>query len=267
MVFVKYLLIELLVLCVTAGAQTHECGIVTRSGSTVTIIVDEIRPVDALANTLAQRFGIVLSAEEPEYQFVDDFEDVQTADPEWSAEHPRARYKVPKRRKIELQFSVSRSDTPVDVPALLKQAVQNANQQTPFGYRLDIDGEFYTLVPTTTRNSKGVVVQTTPLLDQHISLPVAKRTIAEHAKLMAESLSAQTGLKVSCCQTLAPGRFWGTSVVEFGAKDETARKILEQLIVLTQQSEIVTSRNYWLVRCDSGYCFIDVKNVFGGACP
>jgi hypothetical protein len=266
MIFVKYLLIELLVLCVTAGAQTHECGIVKKRGSTVTIIVDEIRPVDALANTLAQRFGIVVSAEEPEYQFVDDFEDVQTADPEWSAEHLKAHYKVPKRRKIEVQFSVSKSDTPEDVPALLKQAVQNANQQTRFGYRIDIDGEFYTLVPATTRNSKGVVVQTTPLLDRRISIPVAKRTIAEHAKLMAESLSAQTGLKVSCCQTLAPGRFWGTSVVEYGAIDETARKVLEQLIVLTQQSESVTSRNYWLVRCDSGYCFIDVKNVFGGAC-
>jgi hypothetical protein len=43
--------------------------------------------------------------------------------------------------------------------------VQNANEQTPFGYRLDIDGEFATLVPTTTRDAKGDLVRTTPLLD------------------------------------------------------------------------------------------------------
>ena len=264
----KCLIIELLflVLSIAGGAQTRECGIVTRNGNNVTMVVDEIRPVDALANTLAQRFGIVLSAEEPEYQFADDFEDVRTADPEWSAQHPKAHYQVPKRRRIEIQFSISPSGTPIDVPALLKEVVQKSNQQTPFGYRLSIDGEFSTLVPTTTRDSKGVVIQRVPLLDRSVSIPFGKRTIAEHGKLMADSLSAQTGLKISCCQTFVAGRPWGQSAVEFGAKDETARKVLEQLIELNQQSNTVTSRNYWLLRCDSGYCFVDVHNVFGGGC-
>ena len=216
----KRLLVELLLLSLStaAGAQTHECGIVTRNGDEVAIVVDEIRPVDALANTLAQRFGVVVSAEEPEYHFADDFENVRTADPEWSAEHPKAHYLVPKRRRIEIHFPVSSSGTPRDVPDLLRQVFEKSNQQTPFNYRLDIDSTFFTLVPTATRDAKGAIVQTIPLLDRRVSIPLAKRTIAEHGKLLANALSAQTGLTVTCCQNFIAGIPWGLSEVEFGAK-------------------------------------------------
>jgi hypothetical protein len=56
----------------SASGQTEECAKVTRSGDEVTMVADSIRVVDSIANTLAQRFGVVVSAEEPQYQFTGD---------------------------------------------------------------------------------------------------------------------------------------------------------------------------------------------------
>jgi hypothetical protein len=248
------------------AAQTNECAKVERNGASVTVIADSIRAVDSIANALAQRFGILVSAEEPQYQYSEDFEDVSTADPQWSAEHPTAHYLLPKRRRIEVRFPISGTGTPLDVRAVLQRVVEEANQQTPFGYRLDIDGEFFALVPTTTRNANGKVIPATPLLDREVTVPAGTRQIRESAKMMADALSAQTGLRVSCCQSGFTGIPWGMAVVPFEATDEPARKVLERLIALDQESNTVSSRKNWLLHCDKEWCFINLSTPFGGGC-
>jgi hypothetical protein len=250
----------------STSGQTEECAKVTRSGDEVTMVADSIRVVDSIANTLAQRFGVVVSAEEPQYQFSGDWQDVREADPDWSAQHPKAHYLVPKRRRMEIRFSVLSDGSPTDVGGLLRQVLEQVNGQAPFGYRLEVDGEFFSFVPTTTRNAEGFVVPATPQLDRRVTIPLGNRRISESGKLMADSLAAQTGLRVSCCQALVAGIPWGMPVVPFEAHDETARSVLERLILMNEQSNRVSSRNYWLLRCDSGWCFINVENVWGGGC-
>jgi hypothetical protein len=61
-----------LAIVLNAAGQTTECAKVTRSGDEVTMVADSIRVVDSLANTLAQTFGVVVSAEEPQYEFSGD---------------------------------------------------------------------------------------------------------------------------------------------------------------------------------------------------
>jgi hypothetical protein len=248
----------------SASGQTTECAKVTRCGDEVTMVALSIRVVDSVANTLAQRFGVVVSAEEPQYQFSGDLQDVREADPDWSAQHPKAHYLVPKRRRIEIRFSVLPDGSPSDVGDLLRQILEKVNGQVPFGYRLDVDGEFFSFVPTTTRNADGVVVPAIALLDKRVTIPLGNRRISESAKLMADSLAAQTGLRVSRCQALVAGIPWGMPVAPFEAHDETARSALERLILLNQQSNKVSSRNYWLLRCDSGWCSMNVESVRGG---
>jgi hypothetical protein len=255
-----------LALAASASGQTTECAKVTRSGDEVTVIADSIRVVDSIANTLAQRFGILVNAEQPQYQFSGDLKDITEADPDWSAQHPKVHYLVPKRRHMEIHFSLLPDGSPSDVDGLMRQVLEKANQLTPFRYRLDGDGEFFSFVPTTTRNADGIVGAAIPLLDRRVTIPLGNRRISESAKLMADSLSAQTGLHVSCCQALFAGIPWGMPVVPFEAHDETARNVLERLIVLNQESSRVSSRNYWLLRCDSGWCFINVENVWGSGC-
>jgi hypothetical protein len=251
-----------LAIAASAFGQNSECAKVTRSGDEVTMIADSIRVVDSIATTLAQRFGVLVNAEEPQYQFSGDLQDIQDADPDWGVQHPNVHYLVPKRRQIEIHFSVLRDDTPSDVGGLMRQVLEKANQQTPFRYRLDVDGEFFSFVPTETRDANGLEVAAMPLLDRRVTIPLGNRRISESAKLMADSLSAQSGLRVSCCQGIVEGIPWGMAVVPFEAHNETARNVLERLLRL----ESSPPRDYWLLRCDSGWCFINVQGVWGAQC-
>jgi hypothetical protein len=261
-VSLRTILICGLAIAASASGQTTECAKVTRSGDEVTMIADSIRVVDSIANTLAQRFGVLVNAEEPRSQFSEDLQDILDADPDWSAQHPKAHYLVPKRRRIEIRFSVVRDGSPNDVGDLLRQVLEKANQQTPFRYRLDVDGEFFSFVPTATRNADGVVIEATPLLDRRITIPAGTRSIAESGNLMADALSSQTGLHVSCCRSMNGGNRWGQAIVPFEATDEPAREVLERLLRLGSSPP----REYWLLRCDSGWCFINVESVWGARC-
>jgi hypothetical protein len=261
-VSLRIILICGLAIAASASGQTTECAKVTRSGDEVTMIADSIRVVDSIANTLAQRFGVLVNAEEPQYQFSEDLQDIRDADPDWSAQHPKVHYLVPKRRHMEIHFSVLPDGSPSDVNDLMRQVLEKANQQTPFRYRLDADGEFFSFVPTATRDANGFVVAAMPLLDRRVTIPLGNRRVSESAKLMADSLSAQTGLRVSCCQAMVAGIPWGMSSVPFEAHNETARNVLERLLRL----ESSPTRDYWLLRCDSGWCFINVQAVWGAGC-
>jgi hypothetical protein len=194
-VSLRIILICWLAIAASASGQTTECAKVTRSGDEVTMIADSIRVVDSIANTLAQRFGVLVNAEEPQYQFSEDLQDIRDADPDWSAQHPKVHYLVPKRRHMEIHFSVLPDGSPSDVNDLMRQVLEKANQQTPFRYRLDADGEFFSFVPTATRDANGFVVAAMPLLDRRVTIPLGNRRVSESAKLMADSLSAQTGLR------------------------------------------------------------------------
>jgi hypothetical protein len=246
------------------GAAAQECAKVTRAGSDVTMVAESSSVVSAVANTLAQQFDVLVSAEEPHYEFSGDFEDVSKANPAWSAGHPGKHYLVPRHHRIQLHFSVRPGGYPQDVVALLKQVVQKANEEMPFGYRLDIDGPFYTLVPTTTRNSAGRIVPAMPLLDRKVTIPPGTRSIAESADMMAKSLSAQTGLSVSCCQMIVAGKPWGMLVVPFEAHDEPARKVLERLTTLLAGTP--EPQDYWLQGCSDGFCAISVYALWGNSC-
>jgi hypothetical protein len=261
------ILASLFAFCVIAGAQaTMECAQVTTTGQDATLLADSIRPIDSIANTLASRYGIIVSAEEPQYLFAGDMEDVRLADPQWSATHPRAHYLVPKRLRLKIRFRILSDGSPLDPNGLLQQIVETANGHLPFKYRLDVDGEFSSFVPTRTRNDKGVVIKAIPILDRLVSIPPGTRTIAETADLMASSLSVQTGLHVSCCQSAVAGIPWGLPEVRFEADHEPARKVLERLIRLNLPSQQGSSRAYWLLRCDSGWCAINLRGVWAGEC-
>ena len=90
----------------------------------------------------------------------------------------------------------------------------------PYGYRLDVSGGDYALVPTRTRNSNGDLEDLLPLLDRNVTIPLGTRRIAEYANLMTDELSKQTGLHIGCCQRLVAGVPWGMAKVRFEADNK-----------------------------------------------
>jgi len=247
-------------LVVAAFAQSPEAAHIETNGSHATLIADSARPLDSAAIAIAERFGIPVSTEDPPYVYRDDMKDV-TAEVARTP-NPTKRVFVPKGGHLEAQFALQPDGSPGDIRVLLQSLIDTANAKFPFAYRLDTDGDSLTLVPTHTRDILGRVVEITPLLDRLITIPPGTRTIAKNADLMADALSAQTGLHVGCCQGVVAGVPWGMREIAFEARNEPARSILKRLIVASLEGR--PNGYYWLQRCDplpSPWCFINLHFI------
>lgn len=271
-----FLLAGLLVTSLIGGAQNpSDCASVKENGDEVTLRAESWDPVLAIGRTLADRYGINVSVEAPKWAFPGDTEDVAVADPAFSEQHDNIHYDVMKRHAIEVRFSTSGSRHPGDVARLLRQVADEANREMPYGYRLDVSGGDYALVPSRTRNSNGDLEDVLPLLDRNVTIPLGTRSIAEHANLMADELSKQTGLHIGCCQALVAGVPWGMAKVRFEADNKPAREVLKWLILTEQQANSQASSrhpdyDHWVVSCDgtgAPWCFIEVEGKFSSRCP
>jgi len=271
-----FLLAGLLVTSLIGGAQNpNDCASVKENGNEVTLRAESWDPVLTIGRTLADRYGINVSVEAPKWAFPGDSEDVAVADPAFSEQHANIHYDIMKRHAIEVRFSTSGNRHPDDVARLLRQMADAANREMPYGYRLDVSGGDYALVPTRTRKSNGDLEDVLPLLDRNVTIPMGTRSIAEHANLMADELSKQTGLHVGCCQGLVAGVPWGTAEVRFEADNKPAREVLKWLILTEQQANSQASSrhpnyDHWVVSCDgtgAPWCFIEVEGKFSSRCP
>jgi hypothetical protein len=241
-------------------AQSPEEGRLERNGDQMTLFVDSPRPLDAGAMTLAVKFRLRISFEDPPYMYKDDIKDV-TAE---VSRTPNSAHRVliPKGGHLTLTFPVRPDGSPRDVTALLRALVDAANAQYPFAFRLEHEGDLFTLIPTRTRDQQGQEIAVIPLLDRRVTIPPGTRSIAVTAHLMADALSAQTGRRVSCCQSHIAGVPWGLTVIGFEAHDEPARSVLKRLI----DAELFGHSNpyYWGQSCDplpSAWCFINLEHL------
>jgi len=253
-------LLSILCCCGVALAQNPELGRLERNGNEATLIVEGPRPVDSAASTLASEFGIRVNVEDPAYIFRGDVKDV-TANVARSTRIPRP-VLIPMGGKLEVHFILGSNGMPVDIAGVLRSLVDAANAQFPFQYRLDADGNWFTIIPTHTRDQLGQSVSTVPLLDRHVTIPPGTRPIMQSASLMSDALSAQTGLRVSCCQAAVAGIPWGLAEIFFEAKDEPARSVLKRLFTAAAINQ--PDRDYWLQRCDplpSAWCFINLAHI------
>ena len=271
-----FLLAGLLVASLIGGAQNpDDCASVRENGDEITLRAESWDPVLTIGRTLTDRYGINVSVEAPKWAFPADTEDVAVADPAFSEQHDDIHYDIMKRHAIEVRFSTSGNGHPDDVVRLLRQVANAANREMPYGYRLDVTDDDYALVPTRTRNSNGDLEDILPLLDRRVSIPLRTRSIAEHANLMADELSKQTGLHIGCCQSLVAGVPWGMAKLRFEADNKPAREVLKWLILSEQQANSQASSrhsdyDHWVVRCDgtgAPWCFIEVEGKFSSRCP
>lgn len=224
-----------LLVSVVVLAQDHEEGRVERNGDQATLIVDSPRPVDAAATTLAREYAIRVNVEDPLYPYKTNL----------------------KGGHLEVRYAVLSDGRPRDIPTLIQAIADTANKQWHFSYRVDRDGDWYSIIPTRIRDERGNEVDVTPLLDRRVTIPYGVRRIHETATLMADALSAQTGRRIACCQSFVGGYPWGMESIAFESHNEPARSILRKLFIAGGGQQ---NRDYWLQRCDPqphGSCFIN----------
>jgi hypothetical protein len=230
-----HILIFWLVAGLPVTAETSELPTIDRHGDHATLTVDAFRPLHEIATAFD------ISAEDPFYMFTGDMTDASL---EISRLKPGTL--VPKRHNIQVDFPVNPDGSPRDLRELLKSVVDAENAQSPFAYRLDTEGGFF-FVPTRTRDAQGHSIDITPLLDRQVTIPHRTRKINESAWLMAQDLSKQTGLQISCCESFVAGIPWGMEPLNFEANQEPARSVLRRLGLYQ-----------WHVRCDMDVCVIDM---------
>jgi len=147
-----------------SAQNPYDCASVKENGDEVALRAESWDPVLTTGRTLADRYGINVSIEAPKWAFPSDTEDVAVAGQEFSEQHDNIHYDTMKRHAIEVRFSTSENRHPDDVARLLRQLAGAANREMPYGYRLDVSGGDFALVPTRTRNSKGKLEDVLPLL-------------------------------------------------------------------------------------------------------
>ena len=238
----------LLSLCAAGLGQSPEAARVEQHGSDVRVVADSARPLDAISIALADRFGISISVEDPIWLYPGDLRDA-------AMENPRLRkgVLVPRGGLLDFGFTVGAGGSIEDVQAVMQSLLDAVNRELSLRYRLDVEKDRFTFVPIRIRDASGVMTDVVPLLDRHVTIPYATRTVAQAAVLMAEDLSKQTGLRVGCCQAFVAGIPWGMKEIEFGVENRPAREVLKHLI----QSE--GDRHRWLLRCDLHFCFINLQ--------
>jgi hypothetical protein len=229
-------------------AQNPELGRITVRGGEATLSVDYPRPMDSAVQTLVHKYGLPLSCEDPPYVYAAEMETIADV-----------RFPVPKRHRFEAHFPAK----PADIRSALQAVVDAANAQLPYAFRIQKFGDGWAVIPGKAPNRSGRVIDIVPLLDRKVSFPFATRSIHEHARLMADALSARTGYRVSCCQGIVGGIPWGMQQAPFGANGETARIVLRELM------DLAGGNSFYLQRCDPvgpgrpSWCFIDVIGVSG----
>jgi len=154
-----------------ALSQSPEAGrlLIEQNGKFTKLILDSPRPLDSAAITLAEKFGIAVSVEDPPYLYLDDLKDVTaivSRDPS-----PPWRVLIPKGGTLEVEFASGPGGAPEDTPGLLNRWVSLANEKFPFGYRVDSVGGLFTLIPTHTRDALGRKIEIVSILDRRVTIP------------------------------------------------------------------------------------------------
>ncbi|HWE87362.1 MAG TPA: hypothetical protein VG267_20620 [Terracidiphilus sp.] len=241
-------------------AKLQEYGRIEWHGHTATLFAGNIRPLDEVAHTLSTCLGIPVSSEDPRYVYAGDL--LEVTDPEWAARHPGEYHYAPVPVSVEIAFDVDSDGMPTDLDQLLEGAVQQVNRLQPYGYRVyESSGEgqaFYSFVPTTSHNEKGVLEATPAYLDQKITIAPGTAPIHEVASMMTRALSAETGQYFDCCQAGVIGHLWGEQSITYQATNESARTVLEDLM------RSMGGKESYSMRCepmDKRFCFITVGSV------
>ena len=265
-------LVCLIAIPVVVGAQAQEFARVLRDGDRATLSVFGTRPVDIAARQLVKEFGIALNVEDPVYLYRDDVEDRGVT-------RSGKRLLVPTPALLEMPLAVRADGSLPDVLQAVSDLRDTANRLFPFEFRIDSDGDVFTLIPTRTRDEQGRSVLVTPLLDRRVTIPLGTRRVFEHVTLLTDSVQRRTGVRVSCCQGAVTGIPWGSTVVTFEATDEPARNVLLWLLRSelgrdqfvpkergkVQRVNSATGREYWhwTMRCqpEEAWCFINVAAV------
>jgi hypothetical protein len=202
--------------------------------STQAIDSTDPRPLAVAVNQLEIATHIPINYEDPPYENAADVQDVATV--AQKAARPGFQNLVPRGGHIAAQVSLSMAGkgTEGDVVLGASQLLANYRQNAlPGDFKVEQANGMVYITPTKVLGANGSMRDVTSPLTATVTLPNAKRTIAETAQAILDAASKASRVTI----VIGSFPFFQTDVVTFGATAEPARDALARLFAQTGKGQ------------------------------
>ncbi|HKX32561.1 MAG TPA: hypothetical protein VJ302_33050 [Blastocatellia bacterium] len=169
--------------------------------SEVKLSVEDPRPVAQAILILEDRYGWVVTYEDPRYSHDSEISDVtlkvrRDLDKYKPGEAPKVF--IPKGGALEFTYGVATSTNLPNDPAIVLQKLLDAQTASDHGgrFRIESSGKIMHVIPTAIKNRKGQLVPQESVLDMRISLPAKERTVVQKLEDVCAALSQATQVRV-----------------------------------------------------------------------
>jgi hypothetical protein len=220
---------------------------------TVTIHVSTPRPLASAIEELENRYGWVITYEDPRYVYACDFEDLTLAvrkDYDLTK-----RVLVPRGGPFTFRYAVSPSADAPDGSALLERLLQEYHLTGyPGVFRLIRTGSVFHIVPSESRNTLGQFEPHVSLLSANISITDRDRTAFAMLEAITAAMSRPGSARVGI--GTVPVNLLMQVRVQGGARNERARTVLLRTLEATNQ------KLSWSLLCDPGPTPMCALNVY-----
>jgi hypothetical protein len=216
-------------------------------GQGLAVTVDDPRPLAAVVANLEDKFGWIVTYEDPRFLHPQDSRDV-TKEVRKTSRAGQAPILVPRGGPFTFvepsEIRSSAAQQPEVLQALLDQYAASGY---PGKFAVRRTDSVFHVVPTATRNAKGAQQASTSILDKRISQTAGNRTVMDAVEILA----AQTGLSVG----RVPVSLFRHTQLTQTATNDTARNLLLGILKATDRPMS------WRLLCAPGEAHPCVLNI------
>lgn len=229
-----------------AGAMFALGGRADAQTERVDIYVDDPRPVQAAVLSLISRHPVIITYEDPRYEFAGDIQDVTDRVRRSPNTPGKNRVLVPRGGLLQSSYEINRSTgAPVDVTAALASIVE-AKNLNPVGGKFAIrqSGDVFHIIPSEANERGGSWVKLGSILDTPITLSRGEMNGYELVETILDKLAEASGADIL---GLSAERFQNAFFRYTGsidAKEEPARDVLLRAL------HSISPRLTWMLNYD-----------------
>jgi hypothetical protein len=178
----------------------HTAMIIAYQGQeqpSVKLSVDDPRPLAEAVKQLQEKYGWVITYEDP--RLINESDLLDETDPKYRQAHPGGmRALTPKGGHLEISYFVSPATGKPENPKALLQMLLNtyATSANPGRFELKQTGQIFHIIPAQAKDIRGRWVHQASILDIPITFPEKERSVYETLETITRALSSATQVRV-----------------------------------------------------------------------
>lgn len=210
------------------------------------------RPLEAVIRELENRYGWIITFEDPPYEAAADLEDITLE--AVKDLNTKAKVIAPRRRHFEFHQSRVDASRPEEVLSVLIRDYNDSGNGDEFELRRT--GAVFHVVPTVSSDAIGIRTSRQSRLDVRVTVPQGERSVMALLQMIIAQVREQTGVHVTL--GIVPQNALAQKTVRFSATNERAQDVLVRALA-TMEANLS-----WRLQCDPGstkFCFFSIHPV------